>query len=437
MKNNKIVLENKNEVRKGMPEADILKNMEALGFECILNAKKHSKYSNTSRLYLFIKHDISLCQIETYEGKVSNIDLIVNYQNKNSDDSPTNFSNTTWGSSTGTASGYGYHLKVGSLSVHGNLEETLEEMKRKGRFVFPLVERYFHLSEDIFSQQEKDNNPLLTDTIERTQWFIDNKIKESDKKFFGPQKTDEHQEKMEQLMYWNNYIRWNYKFLNKDKVDKQDKKFYTICKDIILKDIEEIKTLIDKNFLYQTTSLGQNFCHLMSVVQEPAKKELLWNNFMSLSPSHQANFICQNDVNGYNPLLMLAQHQGIRLIKDNELNLEYFNKYLSIQGIEAAFSNDRNSLFDCLLYGGSLDANKTINYLTKILDNGLEIPMTYLKKERPFTSGQKVVEKFEGEKVKPHLNDYVFNFINAVNLNKKISSDLPQKEIDNTKLKKI
>lgn len=435
MINNKIILENK--VVKNMPEANIIQNMESLGFENISDAKKHNKYSITSRLYLFIKKDTCLCQIETYEGKASSITLMANYKNNNSNDFSKPFSSTTWTSSTGSPSGYGYTLKVGNLTVNGDLKETLEEMKIKGHFVFPFIERYFHIDESIFSKEEKEKYSVLNDIEGRTQWFIDNKINASSRKFFGPEKTQDHEDKRDVMNYWDDYIRWNYKSQSKDKIDRKDKNFYTICKDIILKDIEEIKPLIDKNFIYQTTSLGQNFCHLMSIIQDPAKKELLWNHFKTLGSSHQANFITQNDCNGYNPLLILVQHQGIRPVRDTQMNLEYFNKYLGVKGVETAFYNDKNSLLDCLLYSNSIDAGKTIDYLSKITEHGLEIPMVYLKKERPFSSEQKVIDKFEGEEVKKHLNPYVCSFINTIDLNKKISNDLPIKEADNTRLNKI
>jgi hypothetical protein len=437
MKNNKIIPENKNEVKKNMPEANIIPNMEALGFECLLEAKKHTKFSSTSKYYLFLKPDIGLCEIDTYEGKASTINLSLNYQNKNSNDFHRGFSYASWGSSTGTPSGYGYSVKVGSLTVNGDLQETIAEMKRKGRFIFPFVERNFHINEDVFSEEEKQKNVILQDINGRTQWFIENRVKESNQKFFGSHHSESIQDIRDVLGYWDDYIRWNYTSQDKDKIDRIDKQFYTICKDIITKDIEDIKPLIDKNFIYQTTSLGQNFCHLMSIIQDPAKKELLWNTFQTLSVSHQTNFITHNDLNGYNPLLILVQHVGIKPIKDNQMNLEYFNKYLSVKDIDLAFVNEKNSLLDCLTYSSSLDANKPIDYLSKLIENGLAIPLVYLKKKQAFSSEQKVIERSEGEKIKDSLNPYVFNFINAVNLKEKISKDLPQKDIDNAKLKKI
>lgn len=437
MKNNKIIEEN-NMIKKGITENNIVEKMKLLNFTCIFNAKKNNSYSNSnSNYYLFLNSDVGLCVIDSYQGKIDSLELCLNYQNKNPKNFFDGFHESSWSSSTGISSGYGYTIRVGNLNMNGDLKDTIDDLKLKGRFITPFIESNFLVPEDIFTKEEKKINPEISQILERTNWFIENKIAEPYRNFFGEKKTQEYENKRDVIDSWDDYINWNLKSDNKINIERKDKQFYTTCKDIILKDIEDIKPLINKNFTYQTTDLGQNFCHLMSIIQDPEKKELLWNTFKTLSPEHQTNFITQNDLNGYNPLLILVQHHNIKPVKNKQMNLDYFSKYLSLSGIETAFLNDKNSLLDCLFYRKSISTNNSVDFLIKIAEREIEIPKVFLLKQNQFSSEQKVITKLEGNDVEQHIDSLCIHFMNVISLNKKITKDLPEKNIDNKKLKKI
>lgn len=422
MRNNEIIEDKLKDIYNGLDKIFILENMINLGFDCVYQKEVHNKFSKPTQLYLFINTKVGLCEISTYEDKVSSTYLYVNLDFKDKIKGFShNFTNASWASSTGTASGYGHSIKVGSLNVR-SMNKTLNEINNKSIYVFPFIENNFLVSEKYFSQEELEKYPDCKDIMKSTQWFIDNKLEEKYQQYFKQADPID----TVPLSYWDDHIRLAYQDL--EKIPKKDKGFYYICKKIFTDDIEDIKPLIDKNFIHTTSSLGHNICHLMSLIQNPEKKILLWNHFQTLPQKIQSEFINQNDLAGYNPILLLAQHSCIKTVTDQALNLDFFEKYLSIKTIEKSFFNEKNSLLDCLFYGTSDLVKRKAEYIQKINEANLEIPLIYLNKENGFSHKQKVTDIFKDEDIKYKLKDEVYNLIIKSNLNLRLRDTLSIKD---------
>jgi len=406
-----LVVDNKTEAN------DIVPHMQLLGFEAI----GHVIRKDNEHHHVFIHEKIGLCEITTYNHKIGGINLDVNYRFLKSRDFNKDFMHGSWCSSIGVPSGYGGAIKVGTLGVT-DLGGLVAEMKKSGTFIFPWVANELMLSDDCMSQEEREQNPEVKGNNAVTQWFVAHRMQPRHQELVGSFSTQFHSIEHATLWDWDDHINWN---LKDGKIAHGDKSFYAICKKFINEDLSTTSPLVDKSFLYHTTGLGQNFSHLMAVIRDPLKKQFLWDCLEHLPPELQTRLLTQNDVMGYNPVLITAHfsHHMDSQVADN--NLVYFKRLLTVPGIECNFVNPRNSLLDCLSYGGELlRMSSSGHYIHAVHEAGLQIPMIFHDKKFPYSSSEKVMQTALEQGIAKYMQQDVYTLLNAHHLNATLTSRL-------------
>jgi len=419
-------------IDKSTPLEHLVERMQALGFELAFEGVLQDQSSKTNTYYLFVHPSIGACTMETYGDSISDIRLYVNFQFHNPQDFNHKFFSGNWSYSTGAYNGYGDTLKCGTIRLHTDLAQLMEEMAGRGRFVFPWETGVFLVNSDVVSNSEKYIIEDFKNPKNVNVYFLEHKVSPRHAKMLASRHGEPTPEQQNTFIAWNELIEKSRAYLPAKKIPRADKAFYTTCKEIILGKPESWTSLTDTGFLHHTTGLGHNFTHLMAVTRNSHTKDFLYAHFKALPLATQGTLVNHNDLNGFNALLILAQQSRFSA-HDQGSNLHFFKHLLKLPNIQESFFNPQRSLLDVMYDNSKLNTGNCTDYLRSIHEAGLDIPLVYHQKDNSWDSvgkKEKIRNTLHGSDILQGVGAEAYQFINSCYLNKKLAHQLQETKDD-------
>jgi len=429
--------------------ADLIPGMQALGFDCVFDHSMAHPQASSSHMHLFVHPKVGISEITRDVLGQCHIRMHVNTIPLKPNHSHIDCG--SWLSTYGKPSGYGSSIQVASLVLKSqfDLGQLVDELKSHFTLICPMEESLFRVNASVFKKEvqpgagsekgekvEKDKQDESYHKVDDTRAFLDQHIDPRYHEFFGKPRQNYDAN----MILWNDLIRWS---LKPGTMPEADKSFYGVCKSLLSSQADEFHPAFHKSldtndltaqqFFSHTSQLGHNFAHLMSAMNDPVKKQWLWEQFNELPRDQQAALFNQSDGMGYNPVLLLAQ----KAMYDDPLNHDYFKRYLTIEGVERAFVNSKNSLLDCLNPSASTLRPREVPYLNAMAATTMQIPMHFHVKVYPWSHAQCVDRTLQGAEVANHVSSDIYQYIKAHNLSKTLNQTLSQPKEIKVKRSKI